>query len=43
LGDVVTAEYRDYIADYRITGVRIEVSDAGESISPVTQTPPFGA
>lgn len=42
LGDTVTAEYRDYIADYRIIGVSIDVNEEGENIRPLTKTPPFG-
>jgi hypothetical protein len=34
LGDIVTASYRDFTADYRLTGVDITISADGEIISP---------
>jgi hypothetical protein len=34
LGDLVTVQYDDYIADLRMTGVEIFVSQAGEVITP---------
>lgn len=34
LGDIVTAEYRDFRADYRFTGFDITISADGETISP---------
>lgn len=42
LGDVVTAQWKGYQADYRVTGVKVDFTEAEETITPILTTPPFG-
>lgn len=42
LGDVITATYKNFTADFRVIGVKIDVDKGGETITPELKTPPFG-